>query len=44
MWISKIDINRSNKEFKNILMEQNEENLDHIKNQEESNIERILKY
>ena len=39
----KIDINRSSKKFKNILMEQNEEYLDHIKNQEESIIERIPK-
>ena len=30
------------KNFKNILMEQNEEYLDHIKNQEEAVIERFL--
>ena len=30
-------------EFKNILMEQNEDYLDHIENQEESVIEKVLK-
>ena len=39
---SKNDINRLNLEFKNILIEQNEEYLAYIKNQEESIIERIL--
>ena len=39
----KSDINRLNKEFKNILMEQNEEYLDHTKREEESIIEKILK-
>ena len=34
--------NRSNKEFKNFLIEQNEEYLGYIKNQEESLIEKIL--
>ena len=38
----KSDINRLNEEFKNILMEENEENLDYIKNEEEAFIERIL--
>ena len=38
----KSDINRSNKEFRTILMELNEEYLDHIKNEEESVIETIL--
>ena len=36
------DINRLIFEFKNILMEQNEDYLDYIKNQEESIIEKIL--
>ena len=36
------DINFLYKEFKNILLELNEENLDHIKNQEEAIIEKIL--
>ena len=36
------DINFLSKEFKNILLELNEDYLDHIKNQEESIIERIL--
>ena len=36
----KKDINPLNLECKNILMEQNEEYLDHIKNQEESKIEK----
>ena len=39
----KDDINRLILEFKNILMEQNEEYLDYIKNEEESIIEKILK-
>ena len=39
---SKRDIIRLNKEFKLISMEQNEEYLDHSKNEEESIIERIL--
>ena len=38
----KDDINHLNLEFKNILMEQNEEYLDYIKNEEESIIENIL--
>ena len=38
----KSDTTRLNKDFKTILMEQNEEHLDHIKNQEESVIERFL--
>ena len=38
----KIDASRFNLEFKNILMEQNEECLDYIKNEEESIIEKIL--
>ena len=37
------DINFLSKEFKNILLELNEDYLDHIKNQEESIIEKILK-
>ena len=40
--ISKNDINLLNLEFKNILIEQNEDFLSYIKNQEESIIERIL--
>ena len=36
------DINFLYKEFKNILLELNEDYLDYIKNQEESIIERIL--
>ena len=39
---SERDINSLNKEFKNILLELNEEYLDHIKNQEEAFIEKIL--
>ena len=39
----KNDINRLDKEFKNVLMQQNEEHFDHIKHQEESIFERILK-
>ena len=38
----KDDITRLNKEFKNILIEQNEEYLDYIKNEEESIVERFL--
>ena len=38
----KDDINCLNLEFKNILMEQNEEYLDYIKNEAESIIEKIL--
>ena len=37
----KIIIISVNKEFKNILIEQNEDYLVYIKNEEESNIERI---
>ena len=40
---SELDINRLNKEFKNILIEQNEEYLDYINNEKESMIERISK-
>ena len=36
------DINFLYREFKNILLELNEDYLDHIKNQEESIIEKIL--
>ena len=36
------DINFLSKEFKNILLELNEDYLNHIKNQEESIIEKIL--
>ena len=36
------DINFLYKEFKNILLELNEENLDHTKNQEESILEKFL--
>ena len=39
---SQRDITRLNLEFKNILMEQNEESLDSIKSEEESIIEKIL--
>ena len=39
---SKNDINLLNLEFKNILLEQNEDYLDYIKNEEESIIEKIL--
>ena len=42
MWILKGDINFLYKEFKNILIELNEEYLDYIKNEEESIIEKIL--
>ena len=38
---SKHDINRLNFEFKNVLLEQNEEYLSFVKNQEESVIEGI---
>ena len=38
----KTDINRLIKDFKTILMEQNEDYLDHIKNEEESKIEKML--
>ena len=40
--VLKSDINFLNKEIKKILLELNEEYLDHIKNQGESIIERIL--
>ena len=36
------DIKRLNLEFKNVLMEQNEEYLDFIKNEEKSIIEKIM--
>ena len=36
MWFLKGDINFLYKEFKNILLELNEQYLDHIKNQEQS--------
>ena len=39
---SKNDINLLNLEFKNILIEQNEDFLSYIKNEEESIIEKIL--
>ena len=39
---TKNDINRLNLEFKNILIEQNEEYLDYIKDQEESRLEKFL--
>ena len=38
----KNDINSLNKALKNILLEQNEEDLDYIKNEEESISEKIL--
>ena len=38
----KCDITRLNKKIKTILIEQNEEYLHHIKNEEESIIEKIL--
>ena len=38
----KNDINSLNKEFENIIIEQNEENLSYIKNEEESLIARVL--
>ena len=39
---SERDINRLNKEFESILIEQHEENLDYIKDQEESIFEKNL--
>ena len=39
---NKNDINRLSIEFKNILLEQNEEYLDYIKNEEESVLEKFL--
>ena len=39
---SESDINRLNFECKNILIEMNEDYLDHIKNQEESILEKFL--
>ena len=39
---SECDINRLNLEFKNILLELNEDYFDHIKNQEESILEKFL--
>ena len=39
---SKNDINQLNIEFKNILLEQNEEYLDYIRNEEESILEKFL--
>ena len=42
MWIYKKNYNSVNKEFLNNLIEQNEDHLVYIKNEEESNIERIL--
>ena len=36
------DINRLNEDFKTILIEQNEENLEYVEDQEESIIEKIL--
>ena len=39
---SKNDINFLNIEFKNILLEQNEEYLDYIRNEEESILEKFL--
>ena len=36
------DVNFLYKEFENILLELNEDYLDHLKNQEESKIEKIL--
>ena len=38
----KRDLNRLNLEFENILMEENENYLDYIKNEEESIIEKTL--
>ena len=40
--ILKSDINRLNLEFQNLLMEQNQEHLNHIKNEEEPIIEKFL--
>ena len=42
MWILKGDNNFLYKEFKNFLLELNEEYLDHIKNQEESFLEKFF--
>ena len=42
MWIFKSDINRLDEEIKKILLEQNEEYLDYIKNQEDAIIEKML--
>ena len=42
MWISKTNYNSINKEFKNVLIEQNEDYLVYIKNEEESTFERTL--
>ena len=39
---SERDINRLNKEFKNIIIEQHEDYIDYIKNEEESIIEKFL--
>ena len=39
---SERDINRLNLEFKNILLEEHEENLDYVKKLEESFVERFL--
>ena len=39
---SKNDINQLSLEFKNILLEENEQYLDYVKNEEESVIEKIL--
>ena len=39
---SERDINRSNLELKNILLEQHEEYLDYIKNEEKSIFEKLL--
>ena len=41
MWIYKKIYNSVNKEFKNILIEQNEDYLVYNKNEEKSNIERV---
>ena len=42
MWTLKGDIIYLYKEFKNILLQLNEEYLDHIKNEEESILENFL--
>ena len=42
VWFSKNDINQLSVEFKNILYEQLENYLEYVKDQEESNIEKIL--
>ena len=39
---SERDINHLNLEFRNILLEQHEEYLNYIKNEEESNVQKIL--